>query len=167
MLWCVNECIECSVIMWRVTGHSRACHTLQGAPTPPAQATRVVVWGTSSSGQLGTGRLRHVCPFPQEITEARNATHIACGEEFTLAMVEDSLLGWGLLRERDPTKDGKATKHLPVPAPRKLWTAPTGTKVLQMHCGQLHSLLLLDNGQVMAMGANNEVGNDLIYAAFD
>ena len=108
----------------------------------------VVVWGSNSLGQTSI-------PF----AASQNVSAISCGEYHTLALKDDTVVGWGTNTYGQcfgTTGNGTAiTTAQPAGTPVKILGEGL-TGVIAVAGGYGHSVVLKDNGTVVAWGANTQ-----------
>ena len=108
----------------------------------------VLVWGSNDSGQLGTGGPKsHGIPPTVLSLPGGPVKHIVCGDNVGIAITAGgTAFGWG------DNADGQlnpqaAGQNQPLPTP-----LPYSGKVKAAAAGHSHTVLLLDNGQVVTLG---------------
>ena len=114
-------------------------------------SNKIYVWGSNQQGQLGLG---YVSRNVDKGTSILNTTYlirsISCGDSHTFVLTTNisECYGWGS-NQQGQLGLGDFTPY--ITSPRKLlWT-----NVLDISCGDMHSLILYRSGIVMSCGANN------------
>eukprot|EP00727_Mastigamoeba_balamuthi_P006274 m51a1_g2266 hypothetical protein (760) ;mRNA; r:345158-348398 len=111
-------------------------------------------WGKNDDGQLGIAETR-AKPSPQPITAfnmSRRVLSLAVGSSHNMALLQNgSLYAWG---HNDYGQLGLGdTINRSVPQPVPGFPRAEG-RVLQVACGDLHTVVLLDDGSVFWWGAD-------------
>lgn len=119
-------------------------------------ATSPYAWGQAEEGQLGIDSHFSVENKPKQVTTLLNkkVKLIACGATHAAALCEDGVYKWGTIKfsssvsvvQRVPEKDESIPEII-----------STDRKVVSLACGEAHVLVLVDDGDVFALG-NNKVG---------
>lgn len=110
----------------------------------------VWTWGKASYGYLGLGH-HHSCTTPQQVRGITDVIAVACGESHSLALKKDGTVwAWGL------HSDGQLGVGYNdfvdnCTTPKQVLGI---TDVIEVACGDNHSLALKKDGTVWAFGAN-------------
>jgi alpha-tubulin suppressor-like RCC1 family protein len=129
---------------------------------------RVVAWGRNEAGALGDGKTRTEqedsdVPVPvcavgatekpcSEAHQLKGVVAVAAGAGFAVALMNDgTVVGWGF-NDFGQLGTGHAGEETPVPIPVNGLSG-----VMGIAAGERHTLALLNDGTVMALG-NNENG---------
>eukprot|EP00884_Botryococcus_braunii_P023346 jgi/Botrbrau1/9696/Bobra.0201s0026.1 len=113
---------------------------------------KVYTWGRNDYGQLGeapSSAREH--PSCMESMDVHQVRALACGAEHTVAVTPNSVISWGGNAEGQCGHGENA---------ERIWTPPrmikslTGTHVVQVVCGQSHTLCVTAISQVYAWGCN-------------
>jgi len=118
-------------------------------------------WGTGNAGQLGVPKppddpkrpsfipQRIHCHLPAHITTLRSVKYIAAGQQFAVALCDNSsVFAWGA-NDKGQLGLGDEKER---PEPVKV-EALEDKKVSQVALGQSHALALIEGGKVMAWGS--------------
>ncbi|KAM5338406.1 putative E3 ubiquitin-protein ligase HERC6 isoform 2-T2 [Glossophaga mutica] len=109
--------------------------------------------GDNSRGQLGRrGVPRGDHPEPVKALETLQVVLVSCGKEHSLAVCHKGrVFAWGAGSEGQlGTEEFKEI----IFTPKKIKTL-TGKKIIQVSCGDYHSLALSEDGQVFSWGKNS------------
>lgn len=112
---------------------------------------RVYSCGSNDYGQLGHDQPRKR-PQPVSGLDAHPIIHVACGSMHSMALNEwGQVFAWGSdLYGQLGLQIGEELQSVP-----KIVRALAAYHVVQIACGQRHSLALLNNGEILTWGANN------------
>ncbi len=105
-------------------------------------------WGDNSDGQLGLGNNANLC-VPEKNSTVTNASAIAVGPSFALALQNGTVWTWGCNsygQLGDGTYNSRSTPY-PI-------SSPTLSGVIQVAAGLNHSLALKQDSTVWSWGAN-------------
>nr|XP_023493507.1 probable E3 ubiquitin-protein ligase HERC6 isoform X2 [Equus caballus] len=111
-------------------------------------------YGDNSRGQLGRrGAPRGERPEPIRTLETLRVSLVSCGQEHSLAVCHRGrVFAWGAGSEGQlGTGEVKGINF----TPKKIKTL-TGIKIIQVSCGDYHSLALSEGGQVFSWGKNSQ-----------
>ncbi|XP_028903699.1 RCC1 and BTB domain-containing protein 2 isoform X2 [Ornithorhynchus anatinus] len=113
----------------------------------------VYAWGYNNSGQVGSGSTANQ-PIPRRVTSClqnKIATNIACGQMCSMAVVESGeVYVWGYNGNGQLGLGSSGNQ----PTPCRI-AALQGIRVQRVTCGYAHTLVLTDEGQLYAWGANS------------
>lgn len=114
----------------------------------------VYTWGFGKNGALGHGDWNEQ-GLPKKVEKLQNIVKIECGIDFTMCMDKDGkMYSWGANRYGQLGVTGTNTYKLNKPSQIHL---PHGvTKVSDFTCGEEHSALLTDKGEVFTWGYGND-----------
>ncbi|XP_058577919.1 probable E3 ubiquitin-protein ligase HERC6 isoform X2 [Neofelis nebulosa] len=109
--------------------------------------------GDNSRGQLGRrGLQREEQPKPIQALETLRVELVSCGKEHSLAVCyKGRVFAWGAGSEGQLGIGEVKEINL---IPQKIKTL-TGIKIIQVSCGNYHSLALSEDGQVFSWGSNS------------
>lgn len=111
----------------------------------------VLGFGSNSKGQLGVhpdAQLEYSPPI-KVLHISTGVAKVACGQEHSLVLSEDGNV-WSFGNGRVPGLLGRGN-------PSSGWEPeliPLPGKSVQVSCGPTHSLILLENGEVLSFGSN-------------
>jgi alpha-tubulin suppressor-like RCC1 family protein len=118
----------------------------------------VLAWGKNYNGNLGNGSTADSgVPVKVNLPAGTQATAIAVGGEHNLAVTSTgAVLAWGYGADGQLGNGGTGSSGTPVNV-----SLPTGTKVIAVAAGSLHSLALTSTGTLLAWGdnADGQLGN--------
>ena len=117
-----------------------------------AKDSRVFACGDNSNGQLGLGHEEQMITFTAVPTlpDGKVATQVIAGEDYTMIIAEDGTVfacGWnaeGQLGLGDTTHRNTFTEV----------TLPDGVVAVQLTSGEMHTMILAEDGTVFACGWN-------------
>ncbi|XP_030420926.1 RCC1 and BTB domain-containing protein 2 [Gopherus evgoodei] len=113
----------------------------------------VYAWGYNNSGQVGSGSTANQ-PIPRRVTSClqnKIAVNIACGQMCSMAVVENGeVYVWGYNGNGQLGLGSSGNQ----PTPCRI-AALQGIRVQRVACGYAHTLVLTDEGQLYAWGANS------------
>ncbi|XP_067419213.1 RCC1 and BTB domain-containing protein 2 isoform X4 [Emydura macquarii macquarii] len=113
----------------------------------------VYAWGYNNSGQVGSGSTANQ-PIPRRVTgclQNKIAVNIACGQMCSMAVVENGeVYVWGYNGNGQLGLGSSGNQ----PTPCRI-AALQGIRVQRVACGYAHTLVLTDEGQLYAWGANS------------
>ncbi|CAG9464802.1 unnamed protein product [Pedinophyceae sp. YPF-701] len=124
-----------------------ACVTASGS---------VYAWGSNGYGQCGHGDgARAACREPRWVAMPgdERATQVSCGRlHSAVVLASGQVATWGYARAFLGHGDFRVPEHAPnLPSPRILHL-PAGVKALQVSCGDQHSAVVTDDGQLFVWG---------------
>lgn len=110
----------------------------------------VYAWGNNSFGQIGNGsRKDQNVPIKIDGFNGDLATMISCGRDYSMALTKSChVFGWGC-NEFGQLGDIDGDESV-VPIQINL----SGKTIMKISCGQGHSLLLSDGGEIYTLGNN-------------
>ncbi|MBK8252057.1 MAG: RCC1 repeat-containing protein [Polyangiaceae bacterium] len=111
---------------------------------------QVWAWGNNSNGQVGSGNLSNVEPNPVKVPGLSNVQAISAGKAHSLAVDANGLVwAWGG-SSKGQLGNGSffGDKNLPI-------AVPGLTNAIAVAAGDLHSLVLKNDGTVWAFGLND------------
>ncbi|XP_014307555.1 probable E3 ubiquitin-protein ligase HERC6 [Myotis lucifugus] len=113
----------------------------------------VHAWGDNSRGQLGRrGARRGDRPEPIKALETLQVVFVSCGKEHSLVVCHKGrVFAWGAGSEGQL---GIGEFKEKIFTPKKI-KALDGIKIIQVSCGDYHSLALSEDGQVFSWGKNS------------
>jgi alpha-tubulin suppressor-like RCC1 family protein len=119
-------------------------------------ASGVVAWGDGEQGQLGDGMIiNRDVPVAASLPSGVTVTAVAAGFEHSLALLSDhAVMAWGA-NDHGQLGDGN-TSNSEVPVAVDLSSLPAGDVVTAVSAGARDSLALLNTGEVIAWGDNEE-----------
>ncbi|KAB1267662.1 RCC1 and BTB domain-containing protein 2 [Camelus dromedarius] len=113
----------------------------------------VFAWGYNNSGQIGSGSTANQ-PIPRRVTgclQNKVVVNIACGQMCSMAVVDTGeVFVWGYNGNGQLGLGSGGNQ----PTPCRI-AALQGIRVQRVACGYAHTLVLTDEGQVYAWGANS------------
>ncbi|XP_040518219.1 RCC1 and BTB domain-containing protein 2 isoform X5 [Gallus gallus] len=113
----------------------------------------VYTWGYNNSGQVGSGSTANQ-PIPRRVTSClqnKVVVNIACGQMCSMAVVENGeVYVWGYNGNGQLGLGSSGNQ----PTPCRI-AALQGIRVQRVACGCAHTLVLTDEGQIYAWGANS------------
>ncbi|XP_048656888.1 RCC1 and BTB domain-containing protein 2 isoform X3 [Marmota marmota marmota] len=113
----------------------------------------VFAWGYNNSGQVGSGSTANQ-PIPRRVTgclQNKVVMNIACGQMCSMAVVDTGeVYVWGYNGNGQLGLGSSGNQ----PTPCRV-AALQGIRVQRVACGYAHTLVLTDEGQVYAWGANS------------
>ena len=111
----------------------------------------ILAWGYNGYGQLGDGTNTLYRSTPVPVMNLTGVTKIAAGGHHTVALKNDSTVwAWGL-NSSGQLDDGTMTvSNIPV-----LVSGLTGIKITAIAAGDLHTVALTSDGNVLAWGKND------------
>ncbi|XP_077172731.1 RCC1 and BTB domain-containing protein 2 [Paroedura picta] len=113
----------------------------------------VYAWGYNNAGQVGSGSTANQ-PIPRRVTSClqnKIAINIACGQMCSVALVENGeVYVWGYNGNGQLGLGNNGNQ----PTPCRI-AALQGIRVQKVACGFAHTLVLTDEGQLYAWGANS------------
>ncbi|NXC92891.1 RCBT2 protein, partial [Certhia familiaris] len=113
----------------------------------------VYTWGYNNSGQVGSGSTANQ-PIPRRVTSClqnKIVVNIACGQMCSMAVVENGeVYVWGYNGNGQLGLGSSGNQ----PTPCRI-AALQGIRVQRVACGYAHTLVLTDEGQIYAWGANS------------
>jgi alpha-tubulin suppressor-like RCC1 family protein len=113
----------------------------------------VYAWGNAELGQLGLTAFHatECVPKPVDALLGLGVKQIACGKSHAAALVTAGVYRWGQLE----LKPGiSVTNRIPEKYEALPEIISTDRKVVSIACGDNHLLILIDNGDVFALGSN-------------
>uniref|UniRef100_G1PBC4 RCC1 and BTB domain containing protein 2 n=1 Tax=Myotis lucifugus TaxID=59463 RepID=G1PBC4_MYOLU len=112
----------------------------------------VFAWGYNNSGQVGSGSTANQ-PIPRRVTSGlqnKVVVNIACGQMCSMAVVDNGeVYVWGYNGNGQLGLGSSGNQSTPCRL------ALQGVRVQRVACGYAHTLVLTDEGQVYAWGANS------------
>jgi alpha-tubulin suppressor-like RCC1 family protein len=125
---------------------------------------RLLSWGLSDSGQLGTGTLTNSnVPVAVDMTgvlAAKVPLNVSAGASHSLALCADgTVVAWGY--NYDGQLGNGSTNNSPMPVAVSQTGALAGKTVIAVKAGSDHSLALCSDGTLVAWGGNSsgQLGN--------
>uniref|UniRef100_A0A8K9UPB9 RCC1 and BTB domain containing protein 2 n=1 Tax=Oncorhynchus mykiss TaxID=8022 RepID=A0A8K9UPB9_ONCMY len=113
----------------------------------------VFAWGHNGYSQLGNGTTNHGLTPAQVSTNLLNkrVTEVACGSHHTIALTTDGeVFAWGYNNSGQVGSGSTANQ----PTPRRVSSCLQNKVVVNIACGQLCSMAVLDNGETYGWGYN-------------
>ena len=102
-------------------------------------------WGDNQQGQLGTGYLNNIIPYPVQVLGISNVSMIAAGYDSVLALRDDGTIWeWGGI-------GGMYGNITIMPVPKQVSNL---TDFVQISDGNVHFMALAKNGTVSVWGTN-------------
>uniref|UniRef100_A0A4W5JEV6 RCC1 and BTB domain containing protein 2 n=1 Tax=Hucho hucho TaxID=62062 RepID=A0A4W5JEV6_9TELE len=114
----------------------------------------VFAWGHNGYSQLGNGTTNHGLTPAQVSTNLLNkrVTEVACGSHHTIALTTDGeVFAWGYNNSGQVGSGSTANQ----PTPRRVSSCLQNKVVVNIACGQLCSMAVLDNGEVRILTVGN------------
>ena len=116
--------------------------------------------GINDWGQLGNGNTdSQTSLVPMILTEkippGKKVVNIACGDQYTIVLLEDGTVYGCGRNDNGQLGNNSQTESLtlvPMILTKKI---PPGKKVVNIACGDQHTIVLLDDGTVYGCGTNN------------
>ncbi|KAF3847449.1 hypothetical protein F7725_020477 [Dissostichus mawsoni] len=106
----------------------------------------VFAWGHNGYSQLGNGTTNHGLTLP-----CKRVTEVACGSHHTIALTTDGeVFAWGYNNSGQVGSGSTANQ----PTPRRVSSCLQNKVVVNIACGQLCSMAVLDNGEIYGWGYN-------------
>uniref|UniRef100_A0AAR2LBV3 BTB domain-containing protein n=1 Tax=Pygocentrus nattereri TaxID=42514 RepID=A0AAR2LBV3_PYGNA len=118
-----------------------------------ATAGEVYAWGHNGYSQLGNGTTNHGLTPALVSTNLINkrVTEVACGSHHTIALTtEGEVYAWGYNNSGQVGSGSTANQ----PTPRRVSSCLQNKVVVNIACGQLCSMAVLDNGETYGWGYN-------------
>ncbi|KAI1903822.1 hypothetical protein AGOR_G00031160 [Albula goreensis] len=113
----------------------------------------VFAWGHNGYSQLGNGTTNHGLT-PAQVSAnllSKKVTEVACGSHHTIALTtEGEVYAWGYNNSGQVGSGSKANQ----PTPRRVSSCLQSKVVVNIACGQLCSMAVLDNGEAYGWGYN-------------
>ncbi|XP_066090788.1 RCC1 and BTB domain-containing protein 2 isoform X3 [Saccopteryx bilineata] len=113
----------------------------------------VFAWGYNNSGQVGSGSTANQ-PIPRRVTgclQSKVVVNIACGQMCSMVVVDSGeVYVWGYNGNGQLGLGSSGNQSTPCRI-----AALQGIRVQRVACGYAHTLVLTDDGQVYAWGANS------------
>uniref|UniRef100_A0A8C6LFI6 RCC1 and BTB domain containing protein 2 n=8 Tax=Nothobranchius TaxID=28779 RepID=A0A8C6LFI6_NOTFU len=113
----------------------------------------VLAWGHNGYSQLGNGTTNHGLTPALVSTNLLNkrVTEVACGSHHTIALTSDGeVFAWGYNNSGQVGSGSTANQ----PTPRRVSSCLQNKVVINIGCGQLCSMAVLDNGEIYGWGYN-------------
>uniref|UniRef100_A0A7N8YDG2 Regulator of chromosome condensation (RCC1) and BTB (POZ) domain containing protein 2 n=1 Tax=Mastacembelus armatus TaxID=205130 RepID=A0A7N8YDG2_9TELE len=113
----------------------------------------VFAWGHNGYSQLGNGTTNHGLTPALVSTNllTKRVTEVACGSHHTIALTTDGeVYAWGYNNSGQVGSGSTANQ----PTPRRVSSCLQNKVVVNIACGQLCSMAVLDNGEVYGWGYN-------------
>ncbi|XP_018620658.1 RCC1 and BTB domain-containing protein 2 isoform X2 [Scleropages formosus] len=113
----------------------------------------VYAWGHNGYSQLGNGTTNHGLTPAQVSTNllGKKVTQVACGSHHTIALTtEGEVFAWGYNNSGQVGSGSTANQ----PTPRRVSSCLQNKVVVNIACGQLCSMAVLDNGEAYGWGYN-------------
>ncbi|XP_037533816.1 RCC1 and BTB domain-containing protein 2 [Nematolebias whitei] len=113
----------------------------------------VYAWGHNGYSQLGNGTTNHGLTPALVSTNLLNkrVTEVACGSHHTIALTSDGeVYAWGYNNSGQVGSGSTANQ----PTPRRVSSCLQSKVVINIACGQLCSMAVLDNGEIYGWGYN-------------
>uniref|UniRef100_A0A672IJ87 RCC1 and BTB domain-containing protein 2-like n=1 Tax=Salarias fasciatus TaxID=181472 RepID=A0A672IJ87_SALFA len=113
----------------------------------------VFAWGHNGYSQLGNGTTNHGLTPALVSTNLLNkrVTEVACGSHHTIALTTDGeVYAWGYNNSGQVGSGSTANQ----PTPRRVSSCLQSKVVVNIACGQLCSMAVLDNGEIYGWGYN-------------
>uniref|UniRef100_A0A8B9GYT0 RCC1 and BTB domain containing protein 2 n=1 Tax=Astyanax mexicanus TaxID=7994 RepID=A0A8B9GYT0_ASTMX len=118
-----------------------------------ATAGEVFAWGHNGYSQLGNGTTNHGLTPALVSTNliSKRVTEVACGSHHTIALTtEGEVFAWGYNNSGQVGSGSTANQ----PTPRRVSSCLQNKVVVNIACGQLCSMAVLDNGETYGWGYN-------------
>uniref|UniRef100_A0A671UDB5 RCC1 and BTB domain containing protein 2 n=2 Tax=Sparus aurata TaxID=8175 RepID=A0A671UDB5_SPAAU len=113
----------------------------------------VFAWGHNGYSQLGNGTTNHGLTPALVSTNllSKRVTEVACGSHHTIALTTDGeVYAWGYNNSGQVGSGSTANQ----PTPRRVSSCLQNKVVVNIACGQLCSMAVLDNGEIYGWGYN-------------
>ncbi|KAM8822174.1 RCC1 and BTB domain-containing protein 2 isoform 1-T1 [Synchiropus picturatus] len=113
----------------------------------------VFAWGHNGYSQLGNGTTNHGLTPAVVSTNllSKRVTEVACGSHHTIALTTDGeVFAWGYNNSGQVGSGSTANQ----PTPRRVSSCLQSKVVVNIACGQLCSMAVLDNGEIYGWGYN-------------
>ncbi|KAA8594019.1 hypothetical protein FQN60_004853 [Etheostoma spectabile] len=113
----------------------------------------VFAWGHNGYSQLGNGTTNHGLTPALVSTNllSKRVTEVACGSHHTIALTTDGeVYAWGYNNSGQVGSGSTANQ----PTPRRVSSCLQNKVVVNVACGQLCSMAVLDNGEIYGWGYN-------------
>ncbi|CAB1451658.1 unnamed protein product [Pleuronectes platessa] len=113
----------------------------------------VFAWGHNGYSQLGNGTTNHGLTPALVSTNllSKRVTEVACGSHHTIARTTDGeVYAWGYNNSGQVGSGSTANQ----PTPRRVSSCLQNKVVVNVACGQLCSMAVLDNGEIYGWGYN-------------
>ncbi|KAM7412744.1 hypothetical protein PAMA_020224 [Pampus argenteus] len=113
----------------------------------------VFAWGHNGYSQLGNGTTNHGLTPALVSTNllSKRVTEVACGSHHTIALTTDGeVYAWGYNNSGQVGSGSTANQ----PTPRRVSSCLQNKVVINIACGQLCSMAVLDNGEIYGWGYN-------------
>uniref|UniRef100_A0AAX7SU83 BTB domain-containing protein n=1 Tax=Astatotilapia calliptera TaxID=8154 RepID=A0AAX7SU83_ASTCA len=113
----------------------------------------VYAWGHNGYSQLGNGTTNHGLTPALVSTNllSKRVTEVACGSHHTIALTTDGeVYAWGYNNSGQVGSGSTANQ----PTPRRVSSCLQNKIVVNIACGQLCSMAVLDNGEIYGWGYN-------------
>lgn len=113
----------------------------------------VFAWGHNGYSQLGNGTTNHGLTPALVSTNllSKRVTEVACGSHHTIALTTDGeVYAWGYNNSGQVGSGSTANQ----PTPRRVSSCLQSKVVVNIACGQLCSMAVLDNGEIYGWGYN-------------
>ncbi|MEQ2252130.1 RCC1 and BTB domain-containing protein 2, partial [Ilyodon furcidens] len=113
----------------------------------------VFAWGHNGYSQLGNGTTNHGLTPALVSTNliSKRVTEVACGSHHTIALTSDGeVYAWGYNNSGQVGSGSTANQ----PTPRRVSSCLQNKVVVNIACGQLCSMAVLDNGEIYGWGYN-------------
>ncbi|KAM9733740.1 RCC1 and BTB domain-containing protein 2 isoform 1-T1 [Menidia menidia] len=113
----------------------------------------VFAWGHNGYSQLGNGTTNHGLTPALVSTNllSKRVTEVACGSHHTIALTTDGeVFAWGYNNSGQVGSGSTANQ----PTPRRVSSCLQNKVVVNIACGQLCSMAVLDNGEIYGWGYN-------------
>uniref|UniRef100_A0A8C8A5J7 Regulator of chromosome condensation (RCC1) and BTB (POZ) domain containing protein 2 n=1 Tax=Oryzias sinensis TaxID=183150 RepID=A0A8C8A5J7_9TELE len=113
----------------------------------------VYAWGHNGYSQLGNGTTNHGLTPALVSTNllGKRVTEVACGSHHTIALTADGeVFAWGYNNSGQVGSGSTANQ----PTPRRVSSCLQSKVVVNVGCGQLCSMAVLDNGEIYGWGYN-------------
>ncbi|XP_072316743.1 RCC1 and BTB domain-containing protein 2 isoform X1 [Eucyclogobius newberryi] len=113
----------------------------------------VFAWGHNGYSQLGNGTTNHGLTPALVSTNllSKRVTEVACGSHHSIALTADGeVFAWGYNNSGQVGSGSTANQ----PTPRRVSSCLQSKVVVNVACGQLCSMAVLDNGEIYGWGYN-------------
>ncbi|XP_061683885.1 RCC1 and BTB domain-containing protein 2 isoform X1 [Syngnathoides biaculeatus] len=113
----------------------------------------VYAWGHNGYSQLGNGTTIHglIPALVSTNLQNKKVTEVACGSHHTIALTtEGEVYAWGYNNSGQVGSGSTANQ----PTPRRVSSCLQSKVVVNIACGQLCSMAVLDNGEIYGWGYN-------------